>query len=105
MKHRKGFKHALKRLFGPAEVAGSELAQLRARAAVGQELADACKLVVAVKQCMMFDHIHADFMVKEVLAEHQAKSVQMLAKDAEDAAERALKKWEVLAHGHQGGDV
>lgn len=51
----------------------------------------ACELIVAVKHCMMFDSIHADFSVKEVLDKYGADTVQSLAKRATDAAEAALK--------------
>lgn len=52
----------------------------------------ACELIVDVKHCMMFTQVHADWMVKEILDKHGASSIQLLAKKAQDAAERALSE-------------
>lgn len=51
----------------------------------------ACELIVAVKHCMMFNHIHADWAVEEVLAKHGFKTIQDLAHEAEEIAELAIK--------------
>lgn len=61
-----------------------------------QKAVDACTLIVAVKHCMMFDRIHADFLVKEVLDKHRVESIQLLAKKAQDTAEEALEEWNSL---------
>jgi hypothetical protein len=50
----------------------------------------ACEMIVAVRHCMMFDRVHADFSVKEVLIQYDVPNVQQLAKKAQDAAEAAL---------------
>lgn len=51
----------------------------------------ACTLIQAVKHCMMFGRIDADWMVAEVLEKHGAESVQLLAKAALEAADEALE--------------
>ena len=58
-----------------------------------KQLAEACELIIAVKHCMMFEHIHADWIVKEVLDKHGVPSIQLLAKKAQDTAEHAVEIW------------
>jgi hypothetical protein len=58
-----------------------------------KELARACELIIAVKHCMMLDHVHADWLVKETLDKYGAASVQLLAKQAQDTAEHAMETW------------
>jgi hypothetical protein len=53
---------------------------------------EACELIVAVKHCMMFEQIHDDFAVKEILDKHGVSSIQLLAKKAEDLATIALEE-------------
>lgn len=61
---------------------------------VAEDLAKVCEMVIDIKHCMMFEHIHADFGTREVLAKYRVQDVQTLAKITQDAAEEALKKWQ-----------
>ena len=61
----------------------------------------ACKLIVAVKHCMMFYHVHADWAANEVLIEQGFTSVQELAKEAETIAEEALIAEESLEEKYE----
>lgn len=50
----------------------------------------ACELILDVRACMMFDSIHADWAVKEVLDKHAVSGIGELALKAEQMASKAL---------------
>lgn len=54
------------------------------------EMYRVCEMVVAIRHCMMFKRIHADWMIKELLDKYGAKSVDDLADKAQQLAEKAL---------------
>lgn len=86
-------------VIAPAQAITIDLENLKAIKAelasgVVDDLARACEMIMGVRYCMMFQHIHDDQSVKEILDKYGAPSVQLLAKKAQDTAERALEAWE-----------
>ena len=60
------------------------------------DMVAACEMIMGVKYCMMFHHIHDEQSAKEILAKYGANHVQHLANKAQATAERALKAWEEI---------
>ncbi len=58
------------------------------------DLAKACEMIMGVRYVMMFQHIHDEQSAREVLDKYGAANVQLLARKAQDLAEKALKAWE-----------
>jgi hypothetical protein len=56
------------------------------------EAFEVCRMVQAIKHCMMFHQIHADFSVDEVCAKFGVKDVQELAHQTQEKAESVLTK-------------
>lgn len=57
------------------------------------ECKELLEMVVAIKHCMMFQQIHADWAVQEVLDKYEFSSVQLLAKATQEKAEELLKRF------------
>ena len=51
---------------------------------------EVCRMVIAIKHCMIFYGIHDDHSCKEVLEKYGVDSVQLLAKKAQDLAQEVL---------------
>lgn len=59
-----------------------------------EEALEVLRRIEAVRHCMMFEQIHDDVSVREVLTKFKADSIQLLAKDAQDRASAILAKSE-----------
>lgn len=72
------------------------LKDTKAKLATGpiDDMVTACEMIMGVKYCMMFHHIHDEQSAKEILAKYGANHVQHLANKAQALAEKALKAWE-----------
>lgn len=51
---------------------------------------EACQAIVDVRDCMMFQDLHATWLIDETLEKHGVASIQLLAKKAQDLAAKAV---------------